>query len=229
MSAGSWHTCAITYLGKLYSWGYNSRHNVLGRPTASKCCPLPGTVSSLLGLPVKTVCCGHNFTLLSTVDGQLYSWGCGKYGVLGLGHECCATQPTKVEYLNHTLVRTIHAGYAHCAVVAMNGSLFTFGKGADCALGLGADLSNCLVPTLVTHLSHEDIVDVSCSVGEHRGHTLALTSKGSVYAWGSNFRGKLGVGDLEPRILPTLINQKFFSDQEVTVRMSIFTNTPDEI
>jgi alpha-tubulin suppressor-like RCC1 family protein len=36
-------------------------------------------------------------------------------------------------------------------------------------------------------------------------HSLALTESGEVYAWGSNERGQLGLGDTENRLTPTKV------------------------
>uniref|UniRef100_A0A914UP49 Regulator of chromosome condensation 1 n=1 Tax=Plectus sambesii TaxID=2011161 RepID=A0A914UP49_9BILA len=92
-----------------------------------------------------------------------------------------------------------------------------FGKGSDGALGFGLDLSNKSEPTWLKcdALITADVVDVSCSVGEHRGHTLVLTSCGTVFAFGSNYNGKLGVGDQETRLTPSRIPAEYLDNQPV--------------
>ena len=48
-----------------------------------------------------------------------------------------------------------------------------------------------LVPTMIQNFSPEDRVsDIVCG----SGHSLAITQKGRVYAWGEGFKGKLGLG-----------------------------------
>ena len=51
----------------------------------------------------------------------------------------------------------------------------------------------------------EKVEMVSCSVGEHHPHTLILTVRGSVYSCGDGYKGKLGVGDLEWRYEPCIV------------------------
>uniref|UniRef100_A0A914XPZ6 RCC1-like domain-containing protein n=1 Tax=Plectus sambesii TaxID=2011161 RepID=A0A914XPZ6_9BILA len=143
IAAGSWHACSVTYLGRLYTWGYNSKHNVLGRDCDKRCSFEPGLVTSLLKTKVKTVSCGHNFTLVSSEDGQVFSWGCGRYGVLGSGGEECVLQPSLISCLAKTKIRTVSAGYAHCGAVSEDGRLFMFGKGSDGALGFVRRAHHC--------------------------------------------------------------------------------------
>jgi len=40
-------------------------------------------------------------------------------------------------------------------------------------------------------------IDVSVKVTCGSFHTLALTNKGEIYAWGSNYNGQLGVNNCE--------------------------------
>ena len=47
-----------------------------------------------------------------------------------------------------------------------------------------------IVPTLIESLNQVFIKQVSCG----QEHTVALTDQGSVYAWGLNTQGALGLG-----------------------------------
>ena len=42
-----------------------------------------------------------------------------------------------------------------------------------------------------------------CSAGY--GHTLALSEKGDIYAFGFNIKGQLGTGDRKSRFVPVMI------------------------
>ena len=53
-------------------------------------------------------------------------------------------------------------------------------------------------PAQVMALADVQVVQVGCG----NGHTVALSAEGGVFAWGSNFDGRLGLGDADPRILP---------------------------
>ena len=48
-----------------------------------------------------------------------------------------------------------------------------------------------LVPTMIQNFSPDDRVsEIVCG----SGHTLGISQKGRVYAWGEGFKGKLGLG-----------------------------------
>lgn len=48
---------------------------------------------------VKKVQCGSSFTLALTTEGDLYSWGFGKSGSLGLGETSSSYIPLKIQML----------------------------------------------------------------------------------------------------------------------------------
>lgn len=48
-------------------------------------------------------------------------------------------------------------------------------------------------------LGNEKIASISCGYG----HVISLTESGSLYCWGLNCKGQLGLGDLKARYAPT--------------------------
>jgi alpha-tubulin suppressor-like RCC1 family protein len=50
---------------------------------------------------------------------------------------------------------------------------------------------------------------IAVAVAAGARHSLVLTSGGQVWTFGNNQRGQLGVGDLSPRLTPTLISGSF--------------------
>uniref|UniRef100_A0A5S6R5D2 RCC1-like domain-containing protein n=1 Tax=Trichuris muris TaxID=70415 RepID=A0A5S6R5D2_TRIMR len=216
VSAGSWHCCAVSYLGRVFSWGHNFKDCVLGRPCNSQNpSASPGLVASLASISIKQVSCGHNFTLACSVHGHVYSWGYGKYGVLGHGNEMNLSVPRRIDALAKVTVTSISAGYAHCGVLTEDGFLYTFGKGDDGALGFGSDLKNKLEPCWVHRLAHLVIVNVSCSKDDGKGHTLALSQRGEVFVWGSNTYGKLGLDGVKSRNEPVKLSKHLFQGRAV--------------
>ena len=88
--------------------------------------------------------------------------------------------------------------------------MFTWGDGEGGKLGLGDDHSNKLVPTLVRgELENKAVVQVAASTD----HSACLTEDGSVYMWGSNSQGRLGIPSItDVADLPVLLQVSDLND-----------------
>ena len=88
-------------------------------------------------------------------------------------------------------------------VLSLTGKVYSMGETTS-ALGRSLERKeDSRVAKLVYSLREHNIVKLSC--GED--HLLALSSEGQVWVWGSNKFGQLGLGDQEPRNLPTLLGE----------------------
>lgn len=97
----------------------------------------------------------------------------------------------------------ISAGHVHSTAIGYDGSLWVWGHGGHGRLGLGPDVTattNILVPTRITT---PNIVWSSVSAG--RDFNIAIDNNGSLWAWGFNVRGQLGLGDTTDRYTPIQI------------------------
>uniref|UniRef100_A0A674H1X5 Regulator of chromosome condensation 2 n=1 Tax=Taeniopygia guttata TaxID=59729 RepID=A0A674H1X5_TAEGU len=102
-------------------------------------------------------------------------WGPHRYGSLG------------------TLrVRSVVSGpcAAHSLLITAEGRLWSWGRNEKGQLGHG-DTKRVEAPRPIEALSSEAIVAAACG----RNHTLALTESGSVFAFGENKLGQLGLGN----------------------------------
>ena len=91
-------------------------------------------------------------------------------------------------------------GNGHTTFVAADGLVFACGRAMG-QLGEG-DTEDRLVPTLVTG-QLQGKTAVYAAAGDY--HTLCITADGSLFAWGWNTNGQLGVGDIGNRLVPTLV------------------------
>ena len=164
---------------------------------------------------------GDDFSLLLTATGEVRSFGINWQGQLGLGVSGKGnTRPhplfsPPIAGFDGRRVVEISAGSLHSTAVDEAGGLWTWGHGEGGRLGLGLGCfsrhQHNVVrnrPCRVMLLSRERIVHANAG-GEH---TLAVTDKGQLYAWGVNKHGQLGVGDFTNKALPTLVT----SFEEVT-------------
>ncbi|CAN0314464.1 unnamed protein product, partial [Ectocarpus sp. 8 AP-2014] len=133
---------------------------------------------------------GANHVLLVHRSGQLYTWGVGASGRLGLDlsqggnpqlglgmvdRDVYCSVPTRVMVDSPTKVKEISCGAAHTACVTASGHLFIWGCGDGGRLGLGEErLGPQYEPVLVESLSTggQRIGAVSCG----NSHTLAVTA-----------------------------------------------------
>eukprot|EP00440_Ansanella_granifera_P010154 gb/GFBE01011015.1/.p1 GENE.gb/GFBE01011015.1/~~gb/GFBE01011015.1/.p1 ORF type:complete len:252 (+),score=67.77 gb/GFBE01011015.1/:1-756(+) len=101
-------------------------------------------------------------------------------------------------------VKLMAAGDDHTIAVTEDDKLYTWGGNANGQLALGK-LTDQPLPQLVRQLSGLGIGAISSGAR----HCLAITNEGTkVWAWGSNVKGQLGVGqnsESYQRTLPTLI------------------------
>lgn len=75
--------------------------------------------------------------------------------------------------------------------------IFAVAYGVDTGSALATDLPHPLLQSGLVPLENIERIEA------HRYHTCALTTAGGVKCWGNNENGRLGVGDLSKRTLPT--------------------------
>lgn len=93
----------------------------------------------------------------------------------------------------------VSAGGFHTCGVRSDRSLWCWGHGDYGELGLG-DRTDRLVPTRVG--SEVDWARVSANIS---GHTCGVRTDRSLWCWGNNRLGQLGLGDRTRRLVPTLV------------------------
>jgi len=92
-------------------------------------------------------------------DGHIYSWGWGKLGQLGLGHENTLLRPTLIESLSSHVMTQIACGGVHSGAITAHGHVYTWGEGSYGQLGLGKRVmkeGKSLIPRLVEVPIHQE-------------------------------------------------------------------------
>ncbi|KFW83777.1 Protein RCC2, partial [Manacus vitellinus] len=100
--------------------------------------------------------------------------------------------PHRYGCLSGIQVRSVVSGpcAAHSLLITSEGKLWSWGRNEKGQLGHG-DTKRVEAPKLIEVLGGESIVLAACG----RNHTLALTESGSVFAFGENKMGQLGLGN----------------------------------
>lgn len=200
VACGSRHTVAVTLAGALYSWG-DKENGVAGHESTEGHQYIPKLVEKLHGkVVVQLSACGFH-TGCITEDKNVYVWGEGKFGRLGLGSERNCHSPRLLEDFSSIRPKQIACGGFHTAVVTDDGNLYTFGGGEHGQLGHG-DKFNRVVPTLVQALEGEFVSQITCGWS----HTVVLTPRG-ICSFGNGEHGKLGHGSVKKLSTPHLIEK----------------------
>ncbi|MDD5223056.1 MAG: MopE-related protein, partial [bacterium] len=194
VSAGYYHTCAVTSSGGVKCWGYNY-YGQVGDGTVTN----QTTAVDVAGLSsgVIAIVLGDSHTCALTSSGGVKCWGSAALGQLGNGNtngpdtchtgQFCSMTPVDVAGLTSGVVAISARGNQTCALTA-SGGVKCWGQNHRGQLGDGTIASRS-TPVDVTGLSS----GVSAISTGHL-HTCALTISGGVKCWGGNDFGGLGDG-----------------------------------
>lgn len=143
---------------------------------------------------------GKYHSLVVLDEGGVYAWGDNSYGQLGLGDDTDRWAPCRVVDLpDDEPPSKVAAGAAHSLVLFPSGTVFGFGNNHHCQLGdMNDDGSDSddewWEPACVDDLSTPTTVDIAAGSDavNDDGHSLALTSTGTLLAIGSGHFGQTG-------------------------------------
>jgi len=126
----------------------------------------------------------------------LYAWGFNNQGQLGLGNTTNYSTPKQVGGLSNWTSNIATAGATVLAIKADN-TLWSWGYNSTGQLGLG-NTTNYSSPKQVGNLTNW--ASVSCcnstnSGGYSNTHVLAIKKDGTLWGWGLNAAGQLGLGN----------------------------------
>jgi alpha-tubulin suppressor-like RCC1 family protein len=189
LAAGFDHSLVVKADGSLWAFGSNlwGQLGVATNVDTFVPTPTPQQVMS----NVASVAAGEGFSLVLKTDGTLWSFGLNSMGQLGRSDSLGSTvTPNSVPTQILTGVSTIAAGRSHGLALLTNGTLMTFGSNVYGQLGTRAYSGSgtpIAVPTAV-------MTDVMAIAGGE-SHSLAVKRDGTLWSFGSNSAGQLGVAD----------------------------------
>jgi len=170
----------------------------------------PQLIEGLLEVDVVNVACGSKHVVALCDDGQVFSWGCGVDGKLGLGSEASYKTPQKVQMTQS--VRDVRCSHNSTVFITEIGTLLACGSNKFNKLGLNERYgflkvlnSNRLKKSEVDHKNAPTIVKsikgvINVSMGVN--HTVVLCQPDSIVVLGSNKEGQMGSGDFKQKTSP---------------------------
>jgi hypothetical protein len=178
VSAGYSFTCALRARGSLLCFGTND-HAQLGTGDF-----FPRTQPTEVFLPGRAFAFSASFSHVCAIlgDGSLSCWGSNLEGELGQGDAAPgADRAVPVSVAPGMAFTEVSTGQGHTCAIALDGSLFCFGRNAGGELGLGAGMpSQVRTPTRVSTLRFRHV-----AAGQN--HTCAIADDGALYCWGQDF------------------------------------------
>jgi alpha-tubulin suppressor-like RCC1 family protein len=192
VSAGSYHTCALSWVNGVRCWGQNL-YGQLGDGTSVDRAVPRDVVGLATGVTAVAAGGGHSCALTS--GGGVKCWGSNAYGQLGDGTTTSRMTPVDVSGLVSGVV-AISAGGAHTCALLSGGTIKCWGRNLEGQLGDGSTTSRA-APVNVTG----SVTGIRVSAGG--GHTCVVTSGGGLKCWGENTYYQVGDGTNTRRVAPT--------------------------
>jgi alpha-tubulin suppressor-like RCC1 family protein len=186
VSAGYYHTCALTNAGAVLCWGYNGEGELGDGTTQTHFVPTP--VSGLES-GVKAISTGGRGTCALTTSGAVFCWGANTWG--GVGDGVATTTPRTLATQVYGLtsgVTAIASGEHHSCALTDQGVILCWGDDYYYQLGDPAQVTR-FAPVQVDGLSGPQ---TAITAGTY--DTCSVSSAGAAYCWGFNIAGQLGTG-----------------------------------
>lgn len=188
----------VTITGDLYRCGRNNSYqladgtNISDSYTSSSIDKL-GSISN-----ANVLAASSTTTAVITTNGNLYTWGTGTSGQLGLGS---AITVSSTPALVSSGWSKVACGYYHTVGIKTDGSLWTWGRNDYGQLGNGTSgATNVTTPTRIGTAT--DWKEVSCG----QEASLAIKTNGTLWSWGRASRAQLGNGTTSPNVVtPTQV------------------------
>ena len=188
VSCGYKYTLSIQNNGTLWAWGDDGGYGALGlNTTTTYSSPVQvGTLSLWESIFCKA---GGSSTFAIQNNGTLWAWGDNNYGQLGLGDTINRSSPTQVGDLNTWT--TVANGSNYTLAIQNNGTLWGWGLNNFGQLGNNSN-STQSSPVQIGTLSIWASVSAEGSAAL-TGSSLAIQSNGTLWSWGRNASGQLGL------------------------------------
>jgi alpha-tubulin suppressor-like RCC1 family protein len=177
-------------------WGRNDRGQ-MANATAPSPSPVPVPVEGISGR-VTDVAVGVLHTCALRESGEVMCWGTNEYGQLGNGSDTTVNTsvPVEVSDLPRTVL-DIDTEFEHICALLEGGEMMCWGQNSDGQLGDGT-MDNIRT----TPVSVQGLPSAVTAMTLGALHTCVLLENATVWCWGHNSVGEIGIGSDEPEQRP---------------------------
>jgi alpha-tubulin suppressor-like RCC1 family protein len=185
VAGGTSHTSAIKTDGTLWGWGYNTDGELGDNTTTQRNTPVTTLAG---GTNWKQVACGGDYTAAIKTDGTLWTWGYNLFGALGDNTTTQRITPVTT-FAGGTNWKQVAGGSYHTAAIKTDGTLWTWGYNVSGQLGDNTTIDRSTPVT--TFAGGTNWKQVACG----NAYTAAIKTDGTLWTWGYNLYGQLGINN----------------------------------
>jgi alpha-tubulin suppressor-like RCC1 family protein len=194
VACGGYTTAAIQSNGTLWLWGRNT-HGQLGlSDTTDRSSPVQvGTLSNWF-----QVSCGYSHTAAIKTDGTIWSWGRNNNGQLGQFNTTDRSSPVQITFnlISPNNWTSISTGFNFTQVINSDNFIWNCGYNTQGQLGNNSTSNR----SFLAQLTGTSAIATNWSkITSGLNYTLAIKTDGTLWSWGNNSFGQLGVSDVTHR------------------------------
>ena len=179
-------TLALKTDGSLWGWGDNSDFQLSNRLAIAAIPKELNTTVTSVSKWVQVSAGGHHSVALGA-DSSIWSWGRNTSGELG--DETNNSSMIGTREKSHSSWLSISAGVDHTTAIKNDGTLWAWGNNTSGQLGNNS-INNSDIP-----IQEKSGSTLWANVSAGENCTFGIKSDGTLWAWGSNFGMRLGIGD----------------------------------
>ncbi len=150
----------------------------------------------------KYLSAGQSQTYAIKTDGTLWAWGSAEYGELGNGSKTPAKVSTPTQVGTDTDWVFAAGGSGRAFFIKSDGTMWSVGTAEGGVLGTGSSQAQ-LTPVQIG--TDTDWKYVATSNNGDNYEAMAIKTDGTLWGWGKNELGSLGLGDYNTRSVPVQV------------------------
>eukprot|EP01080_Neovahlkampfia_damariscottae_P004807 gene4807-8393_t len=163
-----------------------------------------------INIRFKSIFCGYYHSLILSENNELFTFGSGSSGQLGLGDDSDQFFPQKIGFFSNN-VKCCGAGRNHSIVILKSGECYSFGSNIEGQLGQPETISQTDMPMKIELFGINKCIAKNSSAGYY--FSGITTECGKLFMFGNNAYHRLGLHKFGNYFEPIFVD--FFKDIQI--------------